>query len=311
MISNILQFFVGALFLYYGAESLIKGSKAVAVKFNLSPVIIGITLVSLGTSLPELIVSILANLRGEPGIVIGNVIGSNVANIGLVLGITAILSPIHFPFKKIRYDMYFLIVITFFPLGFIFMGGLVLWQGMFLILIFVIYCVSLIKRNQLDYQENKSTVYINSILLMVHVIIGIVGLAVGAIFFVEGAKGIALVLGVPSIVIGMSIVALGTSLPELAASLTAAKHGETGLVIGNIVGSNIMNIVLVLGISIVFRDIPLDFTEIITQGFFLAILTVALLILLKWQDRITKLSGIILSLIYIVFLYFNFQSTYG
>ena len=309
MISNILQFFAGALFLYYGAEFLIKGSKAVAVKFNLSPVIIGITLVSLGTSLPELIVSIHANMRGEPGIVIGNVIGSNVANIGLVLGITAILSPIHFPFKKIHYDMYFLIVITFFPLGFIFMGDLVLWQGMCLILIFVIYCVSLIKRNQLDYEENTSTVDINSILLMGHVIIGIVGLAVGATFFVEGAKGIAIVLGVSSIVIGMSIVALGTSLPELAASLTAAKHGESGLVIGNIVGSNIMNIVLVLGISIVFRDIPLDFTEIITQGFFLAILTVALLILLKWQDRITKLSGVIFSLIYIIFLYFNFQST--
>ena len=130
---------------------------------------------------------------------------------------------------------------------------------------------------------------------MVHLIIGIVGLAAGATFFVEGAKGIALVLGVSSIVIGMSIVALGTSLPELATSLAAAKHGETGLVIGNIVGSNIMNIVLVLGISIIFRNIPSDFTEIMTQGFFLVILTVALLILLKWKDRITKLSGIILS----------------
>ena len=149
MTINILQFLMGMLFLYYGAEFLIKGSKAVAVKFNLSPLVIGITLVALGTSLPELIVSILANVRGEPGMVIGNVMGSNVANIGLVLGTTAIFSPIYFPYAKIRYDMYFLIGITFLPLWFIFMGGLVFWKGMVLILMLIIYCVYLIKSNQL------------------------------------------------------------------------------------------------------------------------------------------------------------------
>ena len=204
-----------------------------------------------------------------------------------------------------------LILITCLPLWFIYKGGLVFWQGMVLILLLIIYCAYLIKSNQLDDKENNIIVDGNHILLIMQVISGIIGLAVGATLFVEGAKGIALALGVSSLVIGMSIVALGTSLPELAASLSAAKHGETGMIIGNIIGSNIMNIVLVLGISIVFRDIPLDFTEIITQGFFLVILTVALLILLKWQDRITKLSGIILSLIYIIFLYFNFQPTYG
>ena len=100
MTINIILFIAGALSLYYGAEFLIKGSKAVAEQFNLSPVIIGITIVALGTSLPELIVSIMANLRGEPGMVIGNIMGSNVANIGLVLGITAILRPICFPLQR-------------------------------------------------------------------------------------------------------------------------------------------------------------------------------------------------------------------
>ena len=153
MIINILQFLAGMLFLYYGAEFLIKSSKAIVDKYNISPVIIGITLVALGTSLPELIVSILANLKGEQGMAIGNIMGSNVANISLVLGITSIFIPIYFPFTKIRYDMYFLIGITFLPLGFILMGGLILWQGIVLILLLIIYCAYLIKSNQLIEKE--------------------------------------------------------------------------------------------------------------------------------------------------------------
>ena len=307
MTINILRFLSGALFLYYGAEFLIKGSKNIATKFNISPVIIGITLVALGTSLPELIVSIMANLTGEPGIAIGNVIGSNVANIGLVLGTTAIFHSIYFPFEKIRYDMYILILVTFLPLGFIFIGGLVFWQGIVLLLVLIIYCAYLIISNQLDKKENNISVDTNNFLFIIQVIPGIIGLAVGATLFVEGAKGIALDLGVSSIAIGMSIVALGTSLPELAASLSAAKHGETGMIIGNIIGSNMMNILLVLGSTIVFRNITTEFSDIIIQGFIMVILTVGLFILLKWKGRITKLPGVILVLIYILFLYFNFQ----
>ena len=308
MIINILQFLSGALFLYYGAEFLIKGSKTVAEKYNISSVIIGITLVALGTSLPELIVSIMATLRGEPGMAIGNVMGSNVANIGLVLGTTAILSPIYFPFAKIRFNMYFLLGITFLPIWFIFMDGFVFWQGMVLIVVLIIYCVYLITSNQLDDKENNITIDGNNILLIMQVIIGIIGLSLGATLIVESAKGIALTLGVSSLVIGMSIVALGTSLPELAASLSAAKQGETGMVIGNIIGSNIMNILLVLGSTILFRNIPTEFADILIQGFFMLILTVGLFFLLKWTDRITKFPGVILTLMYILFLYFNFQS---
>ena len=303
-----LQFLAGVIVLYFGAEFLIRSSKTISAKFNIPPVVIGITLVSLGTSLPELIVSIIANLRGEPGMALGNVIGSNVTNISLVLGATAIFSPISFSFAKIRYDMYFLILITFLPLGFIFMGGLVFWQGMVLILVFIIYCAYLIKSSQLDNKENTISTYENNYFLVIQIIAGIIGLALGATLFVEGAKGIADAMGISSLAIGMSIVALGTSLPELAASLLAAKHRETGILFGNIIGSNIMNIVLVLGIAILFGNIPVDFTEIITQVFFMIILTGGLLVLLKWKDRITKLSGSIFVLIYLVFLYFNFQT---
>ena len=137
---NILHFLLGAILLYFGADYLILASKSIASKFKIPPIVVGITLVAFGTSLPELIVSIIAILKGESGIVIGNVVGSNIANIGLVLGVTAILTPIIFSFKKISFDIYFLIVITFLPLLFIYLGELVLWQGICFLLLLGGYC---------------------------------------------------------------------------------------------------------------------------------------------------------------------------
>ena len=147
----------------------------------------------------------------------------------------------------------------------------------------------------------------NILFLLVKIIISITGLAVGSTLLVEGGQEIAMALGVSSLVIGMSIVALGTSLPELATTLTAAKHGETSFIIGNIIGSNIMNIVLVLGIAIFFGNIHIVFFEIASQGFIMVIMTVGLFFLLKWKDKITKLPGTILALLYFLFLYINFQ----
>ena len=133
----------------------------------------------------------------------------------------------------------------------------------------------------------------------------------GAHIFVLGAKGIALALGVSSLIIGMSIVALGTSLPELATSITAAKQNQSGFVIGNIIGSNIMNIVAVLGFTLIIRPIHIEFADIISQGLFMIILTIGLFMLLKFKRGITKFSAGILIFIYLLFIYFNFQSGIG
>ena len=309
MIINSLQFILGAVFLYYGADILIKGSKSVAVKYNISPIIIGITIVAVGTSLPELIVSVLANIKGDAGMVIGNVMGSNIANIGLVLGSTVIISPIFFNFEKIRFDMYFLVIITILPLWCMISGELVFWQGIVLIICFIIYCMYLMQSNQLNESDNNIKIEYNFRLVFVEILFGIIGLSLGATLFVDGAQGIAIFFGFSSIVIGMTIVALGTSLPELAASIAAAKHGETDFIIGNIIGSNIMNIVLVLGISLLFENIVVQSSEILIQGFFMIFLTFNLFFLLKWRGTINKLSGITFMILYILFLYFNFQST--
>lgn len=308
---NILQFSLGTILLYFGADYLILGSKSIASRFKIPPIVVGITLVAFGTSLPELIVSIIAILKGESGIVIGNVVGSNIANIGLVLGVTAILTPIVFSFKKISFDLYFLIVITFLPLLFIYLGELVLWQGICFLLLLGGYCWHLLKEDH-EFDENYSDENLSEgLTISLKIIFGIIGLGFGAHIFVLGAKGIAIALGVSSLVIGMSMVALGTSLPELAASLAAAKHNEKDFVIGNIIGSNIMNIIAVLGFTLLIHPISVEFTEVFMHGIFMVTLTLGLFFILKFRGGITKSSAGILLLIYIIFLYFNFQQGVG
>ena len=308
---NILQFSLGTILLYFGADYLILGSKSIASKFKIPPIVVGITLVAFGTSLPELIVSIIATLKGESEIVIGNVVGSNIANIGLVLGVTAIFTPIVFSFKKISLDLYFLIVITFLPLLFIYLGELVLWQGICFLLLLGGYCWHLLNGDH-EFDENLSDENLSDgLTISLKIIFGIIGLGFGAHIFVLGAKGIAIALGVSSLVIGMSMVALGTSLPELAASLAAAKHNEKDFVIGNIIGSNIMNIIAVLGFTLLIHPISIEFTEVFMHGIFLMTLTLGLFFILKFRGGITKSSAGILLLIYIIFLYFNFQQGVG
>ena len=276
MVDNILQFSMGAVLLYFGADYLITGSKSIAEKFNIPPVILGITLVAFGTSLPELLVSIIAILNGDPGIVVGNVVGSNIANIGLVLGVTSIMIPIYFAYKQIRFDLSFLMFTTILPMFFIFFGDLVFWQGLIFLLLLLGYCLRLYQKDNIIDEEQGVKSHHGILFISLKIILGTAGLGLGAQIFVLGAKGIAIILGVSSLVIGMSIVALGTSLPELATSIAAARHNQTGFVIGNIIGSNIMNIVAILGVILLISPISIEFIHMKTQGIFMVILTISL-----------------------------------
>lgn len=306
MTFDIFQFIFGCIFLYYGAEFLVKGSKKLALKFKIPSIMIGITVVALGTSLPELVVSILANIKQKQGMVIGNVMGSNITNIGLVLGLTALISEVKFSFLKIRYDMYFFLIISFLPIAFIMMGGLFFWQGIFFLFTLMVYLIFLINFERID-GVDQETSFINDKTLFLQIVIGTIGLSFGATYFVEGAKGIAIFLGVSDLVIGMSIVALGTSLPELAASIASIKHGENEFVIGNVIGSNIMNIVFVLGLAIMFGNINVTFNEVYLQSFFLISLSLIIFIMLKLRNGINQFSGLLLMISYLIFIYFNFS----
>jgi cation:H+ antiporter len=304
MFPELVQFLVGGLLLFFGAEYLIESSKAIAEKFSIPKIVVGITLVAFGTSLPELIVSIMATLRGESGIVIGNVIGSNIANIGLILGIGSIISPLCYSFSKLKMDLYFLLVITMLPILSIRFDWMNFYTGMAYIGILLLYCYYLINSDhEVDIIEDSSSQNV-----VLFVIIGILGLGFGSHLFVEGAIGLAEIFGIPSIIIGMTIVAIGTSLPELATTLVAIKKDEASLAIGNIIGSNIMNIVAVLGVSFMINDIPITFTSINTQLFIMGLLTVLLFLALYLKDKLSRGIGVIFLGIYVIFIFLNFDS---
>ena len=304
MFPELVQFLVGGLLLFFGAEYLIESSKAIAEKFSIPKIVVGITLVAFGTSLPELIVSIMATLRGEYGIVIGNVIGSNIANIGLILGMGSIISPLCYSFSKLKVDIYSLLVITMLPILSIRFDWMNFYTGMTYISILFLYIYYLLKSDhEVDIIEDSSSQNV-----VLFVIIGILGLGFGSHFFVEGAIGLAEFFGIPSIIIGMTIVAIGTSLPELATTLVAIKKDESSLAIGNIIGSNIMNIVAVLGISFMINDISITFTSINTQLFIMGLLTVLLFFALYFKNKLSRGIGVIFLGIYVIFIFLNFDS---
>jgi len=304
MFPELVQFLVGGLLLFFGAEYLIECSKVIAEKFSIPKIIVGITLVAFGTSLPELIVSIMATLRGESGIVIGNVIGSNIANIGLILGIGSIISPLCYSFSKLKGDLYFLLVITMLPILSIRFDCMNFYTGLGFIGILFLYCYYLINS---DHEiENIEESPSQNVALFV--IIGILGLGFGSHFFVEGAVGIAEIFGIPSIIIGMTIVAIGTSLPELATTLVAIKKDEASMAIGNIIGSNIMNIVVVLGVSFMINNISISSITIKTQLIVMGLLTAILFFALYFKDKLSRGVGIIFLGIYGIFIFLNFDS---
>ena len=246
----------------------------------------------------------MATLRGESGIVLGNIIGSNIANIGLILGIGSIISPLCYSFSKLKVDLYFLLVITMLPILSIRFDWMNFYTGMAYIGILLLYCYYLIDSDhEVDIIEDSSSQNV-----VLFVIIGILGLGFGSHLFVEGAIGLAEIFGIPSIIIGMTIVAIGTSLPELATTLVAIKKDEASLAIGNIIGSNIMNIVSVLGVSFMINDISITFTPINTQLFIMGLLTVLLFLALYFKDKLSRGIGVIFLGIYVIFIFLNFDS---
>lgn len=301
---ELIQFFIGGLFLFLGAEYLIDSSKSIAEKFAIPKIVVGITLVALGTSLPELIVSIFATFKGESGMVIGNVIGSNIANIGLILGIASILSPLSYPFARLKGDLFFLLGITALPIFSIKFNFMNFYAGITYIGILLIYCYYLINS---DY-ELEEMEYSNRKNIITFSVLGFLGLGFGSHFFVEGAVGLAEFFGISSIVIGMTIVAIGTSLPELATTLVAIRKGESSLAIGNIIGSNIMNIVAVLGVSFMIKEISSTSISINNQLTVMALLTCLLFIMLFLNNRLSRSIGVIFLMIYSIFIFLNFDS---
>ncbi len=246
---NIILLIVGFVMLIKGADWFVEGVAGIAEKFGIPQLVIGLTIVAMGTSAPEAAVSITSALKGNAGITIGNVVGSNILNVLIILGLTAVITNVAIQKSTIRYELPFMLVITLVLIGLGMTGGNInLVEGIIMWVLFLVYMAYLFVMAKKGKQENEEPAEDRPIWkLLLMGVIGAVLVVVGADFTVDGATVIAKTFGMSDRLIGLTIVALGTSLPELVTSVTAAKKGKADIAIGNIVGSNIFNILFVVG----------------------------------------------------------------
>ena len=309
---NLVLIFLGFFLLVIGGEFIVRASVALSLRFNISKFVIGMTVVSFATSLPELIVSINAALNNSPSIAINNVVGSNIANIGLVLASIALLSNISVNEKSFRRDwswMFFLsIVLWLFIITDNELNG---FEGFLLIALLVIFIYKVLKNSDsielLNDVDDKLKLTSN-FKILIWLFISSLTLYFGAEFLVDGAVKFANQINISEAVISVSIVAIGTSIPELAASLVAIAKNEKSISVGNLIGSNIFNIGSVLGITAMIKDIPIADEIIQRDIIWMMVFTVLIMVLsvLPKKNKISKYKGLIMLVGYFVFIFLAF-----
>lgn len=251
-----LLFAVGLAALFFGGEFLVRGASGIARHFRLSPMVIGLTIVGFGTSAPEMLVSVQAALEGQPAIAIGNVLGSNIANILLILGISALIAPLIIPVRKLWRDLGFMLGATAVIWWMLLDGMVSRLDGVLLVLGLLVFLGVAFVSGKIEPDEDEKPVAMGMAWVMT--IGGLIVLVIGARLLVDSATILARAYGVSEAVIGLTIVAVGTSLPELATSVVAALRKQTEIAVGNIVGSNIFNIFGILGVTALILPIPAD-----------------------------------------------------
>lgn len=262
MLLYVVKLTIGMLLLFWGAERFIVGSIAIAKHFAIAKFVIGVTIVALGTSAPEIFVSLIAATEQKPLLAIGNVLGSNIANLGLVLGLSGLLVPLHYNFQQIKPACFLMLIISI-------VVGIIFTQQVYLPLIawglILLFCIImfLAPKNNISVPSISENTTINLPRAIFWTIFGIILLPISSQLTVDAASNIAVHLGISELVIGLSIVAIGTSLPELVTSLIGIYKREHELALGNIIGSNIINLTLVLGITGIFH--PIVIPQIILQ----------------------------------------------
>lgn len=313
MLMSIAQVVGGFILLVWGADRLVAGASALARNLGVSPLIIGLTIVAFGTSAPELVVSGVAAHRGNPGLAVGNAIGSNIANIGLILGLTAIVYPLRVESETLKreYPLLMLIMISSFIMAADLIydrtEGVLLLTGLVALIIWMVRFG--LRRDPQDPLAKEFAAEIPTDMptgyTILWLLVGLVILPISSKFLVDGAIDIARALSVSEVVIGLTIMAFGTSLPELAAALTSALRREDDLAIGNVIGSNMFNILGVLGIAAVIQPVGVE-PLMLKQDFPVMFLFTVLLFFMAYgisgPGRISRKSGILL-----ISLFFAYQ----
>ena len=305
IIIQVVLLLVGFVFLIKGSDFFVDGASSIASILKVPTIIVGLTIVALGTSAPEAAVSITSSLTGSNAMAVSNVIGSNLFNMLMVIGIAALMSNLLMEKSVLEKDLPFLVGITALWAIFIVIGwDITNIEGIILLLIMVAYIIFLIYDTKKsgganDVEKPKFNLPMSIILM----IIGLAGIVIGGDLVVDSASAIAIAFGMSETLVGLTIVAIGTSLPELVTSITALRKGENQLVIGNVIGSNIFNILFVLGASSAISAIPLDSSMLIDVVFMLLV-TILCFIFGKTQDKYDKREGVILIALFIAYMAF-------
>lgn len=310
MIGDVVLLICGIGVLYYGAEWLVRGAARLAASLGVSPIVVGLTVVSFGTSAPELVVCTVAAWGGNPDLAIGNVMGSNLANIGLILGLTALVRPLDVRARVVWREMPLMLLVTLalYPLawdGVLSRGdGVLLLFALVAYLIFVFYSVEdeapeILGEYEEFMKESDRTTSLVSGTDVLWVIAGSVCLVLGGICIVEGAVEIASSLGISEVVIGLTVVAVGTSLPELATSLVAALRSEADIAVGNVIGSNIFNVAAILGTASVVSPLAIP-SHVLTRELVVVVaMSLLLFPILRTRWRIRRWEGALLLACYV------------
>ena len=312
---DVLLFVGGVGVLYFGAEWLVRGSSRLAASLGVSPIVVGLTVVSMGTSAPELVISLVASLRGNPDLAVGNVMGSNLANVGLVLGISAILRPLRVSTKIVTREVAVMIFITAALLPLIWdshigrIEGFVL-VGMLVAYLYFVYRTSKAEGREAPDEYGNATREAGGLSSLTiardsgFILVGIAGLVLGAFAIRESAVALAEAMNISELVIGVTLVSIGTSLPELATCAVAALRHEADIAVGNILGSNVFNIAAVLGITSIVA--PLDFSGDVLRLEFPAVMVITVLMVPIVRHRlvIRRREGVALLSTYLILLAF-------
>lgn len=312
MLGNTLEVIGGLILLIWGADRFVHGASAAARNMGVAPLLIGLTVVAFATSAPEILVSAVAALRGEPGLAVGNALGSNIANIGLVLGAVAIIKPIELKSATLRREMPALLAVSLLTVSLFldsFMSrvdGLVLLTGLVIVMIWLARLgIQSAKTDPMSVDYDAEIPQDVSMKVAVFwLLFGLITLLIGAELLVDGAMEIARFLGVSEVVIGVTLVALGTSLPELAVSVVSALKGEFGLAIGNIVGSNIFNLLAVIGVAATIAPAALPQSVLSLHIFVMVAFTLVLFAMTYDYDgkaQLSRVEGIALTAAYVAY----------
>lgn len=312
MIYNIIILVLGLVILILGGEFLVRGSSNIAIRFKISPLVVGLTIVAFGTSVPELLISIQSALKGSPDLAMGNVIGSNICNLALVLGVTALISPIEVRSNSIKIDwpmtmgssllLYFLVR----------EGFVNSYEGVMFVIILVAYIVFIVQKSRKENKEidpatldldPEDAAQSNGWKDSFYIALGGAGLYFGSEWFVGGARDLALNLGVAERVIGITILALGTSLPELVTAIVASYKQQTDLALGNLMGSNIFNILSILGITSIIQEIRVSGVILNIDMIWMLGITLIILPMMLYKRKLGRPEGALLVAIYLYYTY--------